>query len=66
MTNQVAASRVGQYESPHIADYGDLMEITQACFGTGGEDGGSKANGNPFVNSAPYFGDSQDFCAGNS
>ncbi len=52
-----------RYESPRISDYGDLVEITQACFGLGGEDGGSKANGNPFVNSAPFFGDSQDFCS---
>lgn len=50
------------YEPPVIADYGGLLEITQACFGTGGEDGGSKAGGNPFTQSTPYFGDSTDFC----
>ncbi len=63
MLNRDPGSGRDHYESPRIADYGDLVEITQASFGTGGEDGGSKANGNPFINSAPYFGDCGDFCA---
>lgn len=42
------------YEEPMICDYGGLVDITQACFGVGGEDGGAKAGGNPFVNSQPY------------
>jgi hypothetical protein len=50
------------YESPQIADYGDLVEITQACFGTGSEDGGDKSF-SIFTNSAPYLGDAQDFCS---
>jgi hypothetical protein len=62
MLNAPDGAERTDFESPQITDYGSLMDITQACFGTGGEDGGSKANGNPFVNSAPYFGDSNSFC----
>ena len=45
------------YERPEVRDYGDLRTLTAACFGTGNEDGASKADFNPFVLSSPDFGD---------
>jgi hypothetical protein len=45
------------YARPVVRDYGDLRTLTAACFGSGAEDGASKADDNPFVLSSPDFGD---------
>lgn len=45
------------YELPTISDYGGLLDITQACFGTGGEDGANKGYSPLQIFSVPYGGD---------
>lgn len=42
------------YEPPSITEYGSLLEITESCFGSGGEDAGGKLGYSPFVNSVPF------------
>jgi hypothetical protein len=49
------------YEPPAVRDFGDLVALTQACFGTGREDGAAKSDDNPFIFSTPDFGD-PGFC----
>ena len=52
----------GAYQIPQVSDYGDLLEMTLACQGTGFEDGAAKENA-PFLFSQPDFGD-PGFCNG--
>ena len=53
-------STAATYVRPEVRDYGSLRDLTAACFGSGAEDGASKADNNPFVLSSPDFG--ADFC----
>jgi hypothetical protein len=50
------------YEKPAIRELGSLRELTEACQGTGNEDGADKG-ADPFIHSQPDFGD-PGFCGG--
>ena len=48
------------YERPVISDYGDLVELTSACVGSGSLDESLKSDDDPFKpfeNNSPAFGD---------
>jgi hypothetical protein len=45
------------YESPTIEDYGDLVELTAGCIGTGGPDVGFTGDQIAFPDTSPAFGD---------
>jgi hypothetical protein len=45
------------YESPAIADFGTLVEMTAACVGGGGSDESFKGYEDPFQQISPAFGD---------
>jgi hypothetical protein len=49
------------YEAPEVVDYGNLVELTAACVGTGNLDESFKGDSDPFQNISPTFGD-PGFC----
>jgi hypothetical protein len=49
------------YTAPELVDYGDLVELTAACVGSGALDESFKGPADPFQNISPAFGD-PSFC----